>query len=101
MTQQTDTTGIPVEAVVYRIIVALKNHKMICTSISREDMPYKPNPWEEMRPLTYDEQRDGPRLIFAMGSFMGALIIALAIYGLAHWHVWSKMSEIITAWRVF
>ena len=107
MTQQTNTAGVSMDRLVYqaqqtiaRAEMLTERNEMLFMGISRDDMPYKPNPWQHMRPLD-----DG------LGVFRGLvniLIVYAAIgsvaaswYCLAHWHVWSKMAAIIAAWRWF
>ena len=82
--------------------------EMLCMGISRDDMPYKPNPWQDMVPID-DGKRSIPPTLDVDGNFwVGAInalcfeiVLGLSIYGLAHWHVWAKMSEIVAAWRGF
>jgi hypothetical protein len=72
--------------------------EMAQLGISREDMPYKPNPWARMRPL--DDGLGAFRgLVNLLKFYAGIGTVALGWYALAHWHVWSRMVALLSAWR--
>jgi hypothetical protein len=99
MTQQTDNAGVPMDRLVYEAQQAIARaemlkgrNEMLCMGIIREDMPSKPNPWQDMEPLTYNEQRNGPKLLF-WGMVLFALIACVGIV--------KYFAPMIDAWRIF